>query len=155
MSRIGYSQRIRQRIAQLEAAIVDAQSELDELRVAERVLGRLGSINADEEQPVGPSRASTTTSGHLTVADKAVDALTRHGPLDTLSLLAILQAEWRPDLQQTTLSSTLSRTKALGRIAHEDGKWCAPSIKNEEPPEGGSLETLAEGSTSRDWGGGV
>ena len=135
MSKLGYSQRIRQRIAELETILITAQSELDELRIAERVLGRLGT-GFDEKGPDdGQSRTPTTSGG--TVADRAIDTLLQHGPMDTPGILEHLQASWRPDLKQTTLASTLSRVKAEGKVETINGKWHVVH-KKQEPPEGGS-----------------
>ena len=148
MSKLGYSQRIKQRIADLEAQIAFAQSELDELRIAERVLNRLGTGTDEKGPDDGQSRTSTTKDG--TVAGVAVNALKAHGPMDTLALLKVMQQEWRADLKQTTLASTLSRIKLAGSVNQIDGKWYAGSLETAEPPEGSSEENVDEGHTSSD-----
>jgi hypothetical protein len=139
MSKIGYAQRIKLRTAELEALISSATKELEELRVAERVLARLGGPSEEKGPEDGQDRAPTTRD--MTVADVAIMTLDRLGPMDTLSLLAALQSDWRPDLQQTTLSSTLSRTKAQGRITQADGKWQVVTPNADGSPEGDPQET--------------
>ena len=135
MSKLGYSQRIKQRILDLEAQIAASQSELDDLRIAERVLNRLGALNEEKEPDYGQPRTYTTSGG--TVADRAIDVLVNNGPMNTGAILAQLQEKWRPDLKQTTLASTLSRVKAEGKIKAVNGQWHV--VGNEkEPLEGGS-----------------
>ena len=151
MAKLGYTQRIRSRIQQLEATISAAQVELDELRVAERVLGRLGSEDESKGPDDGQSGTHTTKEG--TVADMAIAALTQYGPADTLTILAYLQKNWRSDLKQTTLASTMSRAKGEGRIFVVDGKWHVAS-QRKEPPLGGSqaIGEDVEASDSDDGG---
>ncbi len=140
MSKLGYSQRIKQRILDLESTIASAQTELDELRIAERVLGRLGIVTEEKGPDDGQSRTPTTNGG--TVADRAVEALTKLGAMDTPSILSYLQMIWRPDLKHTTLASTLSRIKAEGRIRSVDGKWCVVTDKKESPE--GDSQSIGE-----------
>lgn len=135
MAKVGYTQRIKTRIQQLEAQIAVAQAELDELRVAERVLGRLGSDDDVKGPDDGQSGTATTKEG--TVADMAVAAISKDGPADTQTILRLLQQNWRADLKQTTLASTLSRAKGDGRVFVVDGKWHVAS-QTKEPPFGGS-----------------
>lgn len=151
MSKLGYAQRIKQRIAELQALIKRSEAELHELQVAERVLSRLGASGDDNGADDGQSRHPTTKGGVATVADMAVAKLQEYGPKDTPELLQLLQAEWRSDLQQTTLSSTLSRAKAAGRISHVGGKWYAID-QMQEPPEGGSQGIVIGTSASDDGG---
>ena len=151
MAKLGYAQRIKGRIQQLDTMIKSAQLELDELRVAERVLGRLG--NEDETKGPDDGQNGTSTTKEGTVADMAISGLARFGPADTPTILRYLQENWRSDLKQTTLASTLSRAKSEGRIAAIDGKWHIVS-NTEEPPEGGSLSIGldAQSSTADDDG---
>ena len=145
MAKIGYAQRIKSRIQQLEAMIKAAQVELDELRIAERVLVRLGNEEEQKEPDDGQSGTSTTKDG--TVADMAIAALAHYGPADTLTILRHLQQTWRADLKQTTLASTLSRTKGEGRLVAIDGKWQVVG-QTREPPRGGSQAIGVDDDTS-------
>jgi hypothetical protein len=142
MSKIGYAQRIKLRTAELENLIASASRELEELRVAERVLARLGGLSDEKGPEDGHDRTSTTRD--MTVADAAVDLLGRNGPMDTITLLSTMQREWRPDLQQTTLSSTLSRTKAQGRVVQIDGKWQVAPQTTIGLPKGDPTKTAFE-----------
>ena len=145
MAKLGYAQRIKGRIQELEAVLSRAHAELDELRIAERVLGRLGNEDEQKGPDDGQPRASTTKEG--TVADMAIAALNLYGPADTQTILDHLQRTWRADLKQTTLASTLSRTKGEGRLVVIDGKWQAAG-QTKEPPEGGSHEIGGDAETS-------
>jgi hypothetical protein len=145
MAKIGYAQRIKTRIQQLDALIKSAQLELDELRVAERVLGRLGGDDDVKGPDDGQNGTSTTREG--TVADKAIASLSSLGPADTATILKDLQENWRSDLKQTTLASTLSRAKSEGRIVSIDGRWHI-ATETKEPPEGGSSSIGPDASTS-------
>lgn len=147
MARMGYAQRIKARISELQLAIETAQKELEELRVAERVLSRLGSMDSEGAQDVGPDRTSTTTG--RTVADMAVTVIEECGPLDTPSVLEAIRIRFNSELQPATLSSTLSRTKSAGRLSLINGKWSLPQEKT-EPPGGGSEERSIEDNASID-----
>lgn len=145
MARLGYTQRIRARIQQLETIVDAATAELDELRVAERVLGRLGS--EDESKGPDDGQTGTPTTKEGTVADMAIAALARNGPADTPTILGYLQQNWRSDLKQTTLASTLSRAKGEGRVFVVDGKWHVAG-QTKEPPLGGSQAIGEDGDSS-------
>jgi DNA-binding transcriptional ArsR family regulator len=114
---------IRRRTAELEALIKASQTELEELRVTLRVLERLTPTRNAKGEDHGQRPAIATRSGGATIADMAVAAIEQHGPVDTIELLQLLQNSWRADLQQSTLSSTLSRIKSAGLINRVDGKW--------------------------------
>lgn len=133
-SKSSYQTRIKARINELKFQIATAQAELHDLQVAEKVLERLsdgGQGSYATQDPVrleGPDRmnAIVYVGKEPTVADRAIDALRTHGPLTTGDLLATLQRNWRPDLAQTTLSSTLSRIKKDGAILQIEGRWRLP-----------------------------
>jgi hypothetical protein len=137
MSKLGYLPRIKLRVAELERMIQSAQAELDDLKVAERVLSAF-SVSTDEKGPDDGQSRTSTASGS-TVADVAVNLLSIEGPMDTMLLLNRMQETWRPDLKQTTLASTLSRIKGDGRITSFDGKWRVSSNTEEPHNSGPSL----------------
>lgn len=145
MARASYALRIKERIQQIERIIASAQRELDELRVAERVINRFGNDEEAKGPDDGQIKTSTTRGG--TVIDMAIDCLTSIGPLDSLSILRYLQENWRADLKQTTLASTLSRAKSEGKIHTVNGVWHVSDTKK-EPPEGGPFEIDLEVSAS-------
>jgi hypothetical protein len=134
MSKTPFPIRIRSRIAELERLIAEAQNELDELRVAERVIARLGSANDEldhDSSALSNSRARSASS--TTVSSKIVDILTSLGPMSSNELLGHLQEKWRPDLLFPTMSSTLSRIKAQGLVIKSGDKWAA--AQKDEAPE--------------------
>lgn len=137
MARISYAQRIKLRAAELRKVIADAQMELDELEVAERVIERLAA-DQDDDQDTGQRQQRSTKEP--TIGDMAVKFLGEVGPMATAQLLEHMRENWREDLGDTTLTSTLSRTKNAGRIDYHDGRWhvAGSSPKENEPPKGGS-----------------
>jgi hypothetical protein len=137
MAKLGYAQRIKSRIQYLESVVERAQAELDELRVAERVIGRLSNEDEVSELEVAPVGISVTREG--TVTDMVIRCLKEIGPSGTVSILNYLREHWRADLKHTTLASTLSRAKHEGKIVVVNGQWNIPSI-TKEPPFGGSKE---------------
>ena len=143
MAKTGYAQRIRERAAELRAMINAAQTELAELEVAERVLERLAT-DAVDDQNMGSDAGRRTKEP--TIADMAVKLLTQKGPLATSDLLDYMREIWRPDLGDTTLTSTLSRTKNAGRIDLRDGKWFVPVdvARNENSGPAAPEEAKAE-----------
>jgi hypothetical protein len=125
--------RIRSRIAELERSIAEAQNELDELRVAERVIARLGSMSdAAEQESRQPSITKLTTNSAATISSKIVEILALDGPMNSGRLLMRLQETWRPDLSFPTVSSTLSRIKAQNLVIKNGDQWSAPQ-KDEAP----------------------
>jgi hypothetical protein len=132
MSKIGYQTRIKARIAELRSVINDAQAELHDLEVAERVLERLADSapaiysQSTHVADVAPKRTVSTRGGN-TVADQAMKVLIANDPMTTVDLLQRLQMTWRPDLAQTTLASTLSRMSKDELIVNERGLWRALS----------------------------
>jgi len=138
MAKMGYAQRIRYRAAELRKLIDEAQAELDELEVAERVIERLAADQDDDQDSVARGARRTREP---TIGDMAVKFLAEVGPMSTGQLLDHMREHWREDLGDTTLTSTLSRTKNAGRIDYKDGLWLVPVVdrrKENEPPVGGS-----------------
>lgn len=130
MSRPGYQQRIKLRVVELRQRIATDQAELQELEVAERVLERLtGSAMEHDGFTQDVDNKPTTSTKEPTVADVAVRVLEEFGPLNSNDLLQKMQESWRTDLAQTTLASTLSRTKKEGRVVYDSGLWAAPVTK--------------------------
>ncbi len=144
----GYTQRIRERAQELQAVIAAAQAELTELQVAERVLRRLSS-DADESQHHVSSGGLRTKDA--TIADMIVQSLSEAGPMTKADLLLHLRANWREDLGETTLVSTLSRTKNAGRITLNNGVWTVAGYEspNENAGAAASAETEAEAADDR------
>lgn len=128
MARTPYAVRLRTRIADVEQQIARLQKELDELRVAERVILRLGGDETDTDR--AQSRNFDVHSGRrgkATIASVVIETLQSTGPTDSHSLHAKLRDEWRSDLGFTTLSSTLSRMKRAGQIDADGRVWFLPN----------------------------
>lgn len=126
MARTPYILRVRARISELERAIQQASKELEELRIAERVLSRMGGEDGQPEINDGGLAGSTKpprTQKRLTVPLMVLRVLAESGPMDTHSLLAAIQDRFRPDLTFPTVSSTLSRMKKAGQIESDGRCW--------------------------------
>ena len=133
MSRSGYATRIKMRIFELQKIIDAAQSELQDLEVAQRVLDRLGDNAEPSFLPLpdaGTKRKDTAK--HRTIADVAIETLRENGPKSSSELLEIMQQQWRPDLALTTLTSTLSRIGKDGAVKHVNGLWQLPDRNSED-----------------------
>lgn len=122
MSKAGYAQRIRARANELRKIIATAQAELNELEVAERVIERLA---VDQPETQDFAQLVSRRTKEPTIGDMAVKFLQEIGPLATPQLLEHMREHWRADLGDTTLTSTLSRTKNAGRIDYREGMWHA------------------------------
>ena len=141
MAKTGYAQRIRSRASELRKIIEDAKSELEELEVAERVLERLAA-EQDDDQDI--AQRHTRRTKEPTIADMAVKFLAEVGPMSTAQLLEHMRENWREDLGDTTLTSTLSRTKNAGRIDNKDGSWFATNDADPKENEGAAAPSEAE-----------
>lgn len=133
MSRSGYATRIKMRIFELQKIIDAAQSELQDLEVAQRVLDRLGDNAEPSFLPLPDAGTKPKdTPKHRTIADVAIETLRENGPKSSSELLEIMQQQWRPDLALTTLTSTLSRIGKDGAVKHVNGLWQLPDRNSED-----------------------
>lgn len=137
MSRSSYSTRIRSRIAELEQQIEAAQSELSELRVAERVLNRLSGPENDDEST--PSSAQSPVK-EPTISDQIVEILGEDGPLDTQTIFDRVNQARSNSTSLASVQSTLSRVKASGKIGNDGGRWHVVKI---DAPQGDSQTNKA------------
>ncbi|MCZ8080312.1 MAG: hypothetical protein O9289_17425 [Rhodobacteraceae bacterium] len=121
-------------MGELRAIIATAQTELAELEVAERVLERLADGGGGSPLPMQDVVVpAPRVSKEPTVAEAAIYGLRTRGPMNSADLLSYLHVTWRDDLAQTTLTSTLSRTKKEGRLVYEDGMWSVPATIDRKP----------------------
>ncbi|MFG1422888.1 hypothetical protein [Roseixanthobacter liquoris] len=100
---------------ELEAGIKEMQRELEELRVAERVIGRLGSEDDDDTPPVQRAPRART------VGDLILEVLGAYGALESRDIFEKVR-----EIQDTTfntVSTTLSRLKDQGLVALEGRLW--------------------------------
>lgn len=150
MSKAHIAETIRRQAAALETQIESRAAELErmrdelkELRAAERVVLRL--IPDDVAQVISEDRDRKEP----TIGDRIVMLLEQSGPLRSADVLDGLQKGWRSDIRFETVSSTLSRVKAQGRIALDPTtKLWSASLR---PPmdvkdEKGSAASLSEPS---------
>ncbi|MSP42658.1 MAG: hypothetical protein EXR08_04740 [Alphaproteobacteria bacterium] len=123
-----YIYRIRSRIAEIERELQRIQAledELEELRVAERVLGRFGSISEvainDRKQPRKQS-----------IGDQIVQVLGFYGPLRAGAITQKLDEIRGSETRKLTVNVTLSRLKATKRIDYDGKRWFV--IEGDEAP---------------------
>lgn len=119
MAKSSYTTRIKARISELMKIISEANRELEELRVAERVLDRLateGGDNATEGSDL--ERAKEPTIGEV-----IQEVLRYLGPLDVPSIVDSVNAMRQVPASQATIQSTLSRAKSAGLVENAGGKW--------------------------------
>lgn len=115
MARVSYISRIRSRAVELEASIKEMERELQELRIAERVLGRMGSED-DEDDASQPKAAKPKT-----VSELIAEVLTVYGALESREILdRVLE---RQETTFNTVSTTLSRMKDQGLVALDGKNW--------------------------------
>ncbi|WP_298215677.1 hypothetical protein [Acidocella sp.] len=150
MAKAPFPIRVRARINELEKMIKTAQAELDELRVAERVLNRLASDGCEENEDVTSpeNKAKPAQDRGDTIGSRIVGLLEAEGAMTTADILKKLQDNWRADLTLATVSSTLTRTKAQNLIVKIDDKWDTP--KREEGANEAPSNPEKESDTNAD-----
>jgi hypothetical protein len=117
MARVSYAQRIRLRVKEIEQQLAHLATELEELRVAEKVLGRLGE-EADELDAHEKGESSNQT-----ISDHIVLVLNTHGRLSSPDLHKVMVEQYRPTLSYNSVGATLSRMRVKGIVDNYDGKW--------------------------------
>jgi hypothetical protein len=171
--KVSYANRIRSRIAEIEAILASRdklREELDELRVAERVLSRLSSEAEDDAAFVGSdpkpkANSAMTTRDHIlaVLLDAPELWLTTHEVQGRAS-----QKIGR-DIPHGTIAPTLSELKKSGRIVRDGLKVAhAQRLKTNEAParaeapnnpardeRGTSLPQSSDASTSQQNTGGI
>lgn len=134
MARISYAVRIRQRIAAIEGEVAALQAELNELKVAYRVIGRMGSDEGEEDADT--PRASKA----MTVADMIAEVLSNGAAIDSQEILDRVSSFHQTTFN--TISTTLSRMKASGRVSLNGRLWSL--TETNEAPQGGNPESASE-----------
>jgi hypothetical protein len=136
MNKPSYADRIRDQIKAVEQKIAALNSELADLRAAQRVIQRFEVEPEDSSEVaelqdgfvrafVNPGRRSE----QRTISDAVISKLHENGPMDSGAILNQLREAWRPDLNVNTLLSTLSRMKVAGRIINKDRQWMLPQTE--------------------------
>ena len=117
MAKISYAQRIRSRIKELEEKFSELRIELDELRVAEKVLNRLGD-DVDEADVIERSESSNST-----IANDILITLNVLQHASTIQIHQALNEQIRPGVSLSSVAATLSRMRAKNVVDNQNGKW--------------------------------
>ena len=100
--------------AETERRVEAMEEEIEELEQTAEVLERL----KDQD-----SATSYISKRDATVAQMISLTLNKYGPLELVPLVQKLQEDWRPDIQPTTVSTTLTRMRVSGTVGNVSGKW--------------------------------
>jgi Ribonuclease R winged-helix domain len=121
-------ERIRAKIAELEAKIAD-------LRIAEREILALEKLPARKTRPApGPKpkpkpklkpEASNQAEARQTIGSAIADVLGRRGALSAAEIAEHIRATGR-DISNRTVSYSLQSLKKRGLAKSADGKWALP-----------------------------
>jgi hypothetical protein len=133
MARQSYNSRIRSRIAELEQEIVARQTELDELKIAERVIDRLGSDEPERDD----NRDDNIDVRDLTIAKLIILVHSGHGAMESSGVHQRMANEYYRNTTLNTVVSTLSRLKSEGRVTLNGRLWSVrkePNFLQNEAP---------------------
>ena len=114
-------ERIRAKIAELEAKIAD-------LRIAEREIRALEKLPSRKTRPgPGPKpkrkpEASNQAEARQTISSAIADVLGQQGALSAAEIAQHIRATGR-DISNRTVSSSLQALKKRGLAKSADGKW--------------------------------
>src|ERR1700719_1181262 len=117
-------ERIRAKIAEVEAKIAD-------LRIAEREIRALEKLPARKTRPgAGPKpkrkpEASNQAEARQTIGSAIADVLGRRGALSAAEIAEHIRAKGR-DISNRTVSFSLQSLKKRGLAKSADGKWALP-----------------------------
>jgi Ribonuclease R winged-helix domain len=114
-------ERIRAKIAELEAKLAD-------LRIAERELLALEKLPARKTRTVlGPNQAEA----HQTIGAAIADILGQHGALSSAEIADHIRATGR-DINNRAVSFSLQALKKRGFVKSADGKWAPPKVRSRQ-----------------------
>jgi len=120
-------ERIRAKIAELEAKLAD-------LRIAERELLALEKLPARKTRTVpGPKRkpkASDEKEARHTIGAAIADVLGQHGTLSWAEIADHIRATGR-DINNRAVSFSLQALKKRGLIKSADGKWALLKVRSQ------------------------
>ena len=123
-------ERIRAKIAELEAKLAD-------LRIAERELLALEKLPARKTRTVlGPKtkhkpQPSDQAEAHQTIGAAIADILGQHGALSSAEIADHIRATGR-DINNRAVSFTLQALKKRGFVKSADGKWAPPKVRSRQ-----------------------
>ena len=122
---------------------VQLKKELAELEVAERVYLSSGARLASGQQSlslVEPVRSRKT------IKEMILEVLRQIEPrgATALEILDLIRAQWKPDLERTTLSPQLTRLRKRNEIHNDRGVWKLGKPQGEDLSEeiGSSPESI-------------
>jgi hypothetical protein len=119
-------ERIRAKIAELEAKLAD-------LRIAERELLALEKLSARNTRTVpGPKRkpkASDQKEARHTIGAAIADVLGQHGALSSTEIAGHIRTTGR-DINNRAVSFSLQALKKRGLVKSADGKWALPKVRS-------------------------
>lgn len=144
-----YLSKIDARISQIEQEMASLQSEIEELRIASRVINRLG---ADDDAVLAPARIRTVVERKaerqgLRLVDQIEQVLSDGGAMKLSEIHSAIE-QLRPGTQSKVVSSLLSRMKADNITKHaDDGLWSL-CLKNDEPLSQGTSGSVGNGHGS-------
>ena len=122
--------KLEAREAELAARVQADQKELDEIRIARRVLARMSGVDGDDDDPQdAPAEGSNLTIGELALSlirDAGEEGMTSN------TILERLQNGPAPSLVRTSLSPPLSRLKKKGIIRLDGEHWKLAASNGEQ-----------------------
>jgi hypothetical protein len=134
-------QRISQRLARLDAEREKLSSALDELEIAERVLGRFAGKAGTTEKPRRARPAKTMPGAAakgrgrndqkapgVSISDASLKAVQAHSEGATpAELLNYILREFGMTVRPNHLGAALQRHRRAGQLENRDQRWYLPS----------------------------
>jgi hypothetical protein len=123
MVSIPYQTRIALRIKELEVQLDQMMGEMNELRIAQKVLIQLGDTPELSEVLARPAAP--------TIGDRILSILNEKGPQLVPQIYEYLAQDGMGEVPYNSLSGTLSRLQRKGLVQNLSGKWEAVVEGNE------------------------
>ena len=121
-------ERIRAKIAELEAKIADLRIAEREIRALEKLPSRKtrpGPGPKPKPKPKRKPEASNQAEARQTIGSAIADVLGRRGALSAAEIAEHIRATGR-DISNRTVSFSLQSLKKRGLAKSADGKWALP-----------------------------
>ncbi|WP_026607728.1 winged-helix domain-containing protein [Methylocapsa acidiphila] len=132
--------RIRERIAELEAKINDLRIAERELQALEKGPAKAAKEPAPRGRPgrapkrtAAPSEAEPQPEGRQTIGAAIAEVLDQHGALSVAEIAEQIKAAGR-DISNRTVSFSLQALKKRGLVKGVDGKWTLPKARAKRTP---------------------
>jgi predicted transcriptional regulator len=117
-------ERIREKIAELDAKIADLRIAERELQALEKVPAR-STKTAAARKPKTKPEAGDEPEARQTIGAAIVDVLGQQGALSVADIAEQIKATGR-DISNRTVSFSLQALKKRGLVKGADGKWTLP-----------------------------